>query len=53
MSVRAALVFAALSVAAAPAGAFTAQDAADCAAFSMGNWDFEAERFSEEDQSPE
>jgi len=33
--------------------AFTAQDAADCAAFSMGNWDFEEERFSKEDLSPE
>ncbi len=33
--------------------AFDAQDAADCAAFSMANWDFEEERFSKEDRSPE
>lgn len=36
-----------------PVFAYDAQDAAECAAFSMGNWDFEVERFDQADQSPE
>lgn len=34
-----------------PALAFSANDAADCAAFDMANWDYEVTHFSAEDRS--
>ena len=41
-----------LCVGAAPALAYTAQDAATCAAFNFANWDYEVQHFSAEDRSP-
>ena len=49
---RAALLAAAFVVQAGSAHAFTAQDAADCAAFSYANWDYEVQNFDPADLSP-